>query len=528
MSWSDEAFARAKQEEKPVLLHIGATWCHWCHVMDEGTYPHGEVIRLINERFVAIRVDTDHRPDINERYNQGGWPTCAVLDADGEVLAGRLYMPPHELILLLQSCSTPGQRWVIGKAAPTALPEARATVQEVFAQLQRAFDPYHGGFGELEKFPHTAALEWLLDRKQRGETDGEMLAKTLEAMVSQALYDRVEGGFFRYATRDDWQEVHYEKLLDDNARLLHVLLRSGQHRAAAEGVARWLIRVLWRDDERAFAGSMDADESYYADISRRGTPPPVDIHVYSGWNALAAKALFRAAAAWKRPGLAGLALASLARVRTRIREDGAVLRNDGGVYGLLDEQAHVAEAFACAFQFTSDESWAIDAGRVLGFAETLHVPEGGFRDAPAGGVGLLREIRRPLLGNAALGEAAWRLAALTDNARWTTLAKNALEGAEIEAGRYGFMASPAAALRQRLERPAVVVKVCANDALFSALWIEPDPELLVRVVANGVSPGSALACSGAACARPTESLDEVRRHVGMLRGPGPSAISGAS
>lgn len=490
--------------------------------MDEGSYPHPEVIRLVNERFVAIRVDTDHRPDVNERYNQGGWPTCAILDGDGEVLAGRLYMPAHELIQLLASTSSPGQRWVIGKAPPAELPDARATVTEVYAQLKRAYDPYHGGFGELEKFPHTAALEWLVDRRAHGEDDGGMLQKTLDAMVGHALYDRVEGGFFRYATRDDWQEVHYEKLLDDNARLLHAFLRAGAgpgggHRAEAEGVARWMIRVLWRDDVRAFAGSMDADERYYADSSRTGTPPPVDLHVYAGWNALAAKALFRASAQWNRPGLAGLALAALAYIRDRLRDDGAVLRNESGVYGLLDEQAHVAEAFALAAQWTGDAAWLETAERVLGFAESLRLDQGGFRDAPAGGVGLLREVRRPLPGNAALGEAAWRVGVLTENPRWQDLAVTALDGAEREAARYGFMATPAAALAERLKQKAVLVKVKDNDTIFRAAWCDPDPALLVRKVSEGVSIGQALACSGKACARPSADWDEVRGYIGMLR-----------
>ena len=484
--------------------------------MDEGSYPHPEVVRLVNERFVAIRVDTDHRPDINERYNQGGWPTCAVLDADGEVLLGRLYMPAHELIQVLASSSTPGQRWVIGKAAATQPPDAPATAAEVFAQVERAYDPYHGGFGDLEKFPHTATLEWLLDRQQRGLVDGEMLAKTLDAMAGQALCDKVEGGFFRYATRDDWQDVHYEKLLDDNARLLHVFLRAGTHAMHAQMAARWLVRVLWRDDVRAFAGSMDADENYYADRSRMGAPPRVDPTVYAGWNALAAKSLFRAAAAWNRPGLAGLALAALAYVRDRVRADGAVLRNEAGVYGLLDEQAHVTEAFAVAAQWTGDSAWLAAAERVLAFAESLAIP-GGFRDGPAGGVGLLREIRRALPGNAALGEAAWRVHVLTDNPRWLDLAKAALEGAEAEARRYGFMAAAAGALRERVDAKGVVIKVSRNDLLFREMWCEPDPDLWVRRGSDGVSAGHALACSGAACARPTADVAELRRHVAMLR-----------
>lgn len=516
--WGEAAFAQARAEGKPVLLHIGATWCHWCHVMDEGTYTDPRVARLIRERFVAIRVDNDHRPDLNDRYNQGGWPSCAILDTTGDVLVGRLYMPAHELISLLESCSQPGQRWVLGEQPAGELVDASASVQAVWAAVKKAWDPWHAGFGELEKFPHPGVLDWLADRAALGHEEAStMLTRTLDAMAEKGLHDPVEGGFFRYATQDDWGEVHYEKLGEDQARLLRLYLRTGRHRPAAERTMAWLLRWLWRDDVGAFGGSMDADERYYH-TEPRTSPPPVDNTVVAGWNAQLAVSLVRAACVWNRPGLAVLAETAMAHVRDHLVDaDGGVHRTRGGVVGLLEEQAAVADAAATLGQYTGDPAWLELAARVLGHAEGLALPEGGFRDAPPGGFGLLRFPRRLLPPNAALGEAAWRLAALTDEPRWLALAKAASRGASLEADRYGFMAAPAAALEERLAAKTVVVKVNDHPALLAELWNAADPALIVRRVEADVPAGRALACSGRACARPVATAAEVHESIRQLR-----------
>lgn len=515
--WGPAAFERARAGGKPVLLHIGATWCHWCHVMDEGTYVDARVQRLLAERFVAVRVDTDQRPDVNDRYNQGGWPTVAVLDADGEVLVGRLYAPAHELVALLESCTQPGQRWIIGKGDAPDLLDAPAEPAAVWAAVKKAYDPWHGGFGELEKFPHPGVLDWIADRVARGEDDGGMLVRTLDAMWTRGLGDPVAGGFFRYATQDDWGAVHYEKLGEDQARLLRVYLRTGRCPDAVERGLRWVVRWLWRDDVRAFAGSMDADQGHYA-AATRGEPPPVDRTVVAAWNAQLASTFLRAAAALGRPGLAELAHAALGHVRDHLVDaDGRVRRSaESDAVGLLEDQAAVADAFAQLGAWTGDDAWLRLAARVLAATDGLRVAQGGFRDAPAGW-GLLAHVRRPLPANAALGEAAWRLAALTDDARWRAVAEEAARGAHAEADRYGFMAAPAAALQERLAARTITVKVASNPELLAQAWALDDPDLVVRRVASGVPAGAALACSGQACARPATTLDELRRQVAGLR-----------
>lgn len=536
VEWGDAAFARARAEQKPILLHIGATWCHWCHVMDQGTYTHPVVARLMNERFVNVRVDTDHRPDVNERYNMGGWPTVAILDADGEVLTGRTWVPPQEFAQLLQSVSEPGQRWSIGASAPDPVPTASVPVEAIWEAVRKGFDPYHGGFGDLQKFPHTAVCEWILDRRLSGDDDGAMLTRSLDGMAGHGMYDHGEGGFFRYATQDDWSEPHYEKMLEDTARLVALYTRAAvatgnaAWERAAQRAVSWALKHLWDDVAGAFGGSQDADEAYYAaPPGQRGAPPFVDRTIYAGWNGLMATALVRAAAAWERPGLGALALRVGELLRARIDPAGCVSRTGAGIGGLLSDQAEVAEALLSLHQYTGDRRWRDDAARAVGWAAAhLRSPDGGFYDRLPGGLGLLRHPRRPLIGNALLAEVCWRLGALgagasgagASGARWGELAGEAAAAALGEAENWGFLAANAACAAERIARPPVVVKVCESPALLAAFLADAHPEVMAVAIGRdeGVAPGHAMACSGSACARPGADLAELRRGVRMLMG----------
>ncbi|MES2638854.1 MAG: DUF255 domain-containing protein [Myxococcota bacterium] len=533
--WGEAAFARAKAEGKPVLLHIGATWCHWCHVMDEGSYPHPAVIRLVRERFIAVRVDTDQRPEINERYNMGGWPTVAVLDAEGEVLVGRTYVPAVELAMLLSSVSEPGQRWSIAPSPPEPAPEPSPGLDVLWERVKKAYDRYHGGFGDYQKFPHAGILEWLLDRRLRGVDDDGMLVKTLDAMADGGLWDKEEGGFFRYSTQDDWSVPHYEKMLEDNARLVRLYTRAATAldnpvwRARAEGSVRWALATIWQDAGvtatlGAFGGSQDADEAYYVrPLAERGPPPRVDPTIYAGWNGLMVAALVRAAAAWDRPGLAGLARQVGEALLTRLDADGRIVRAPGGVAGLLTDQAEVAEGWLHLWQHTGDPRWRDASVRALTWArDTLGAPEGGCYDAPTG-PGLLRQRRRSMVGNTAFAEACWRLGVLTGSREWLTTAGAAADTALAEGEAWGFMAANACAVRERIDRPAVTVKVWRGPLLLREILSDAHADVLglaldaAEAERLGLQEGAAMACTLAACARPSGDLGEVRRSIkGLL------------
>ena len=171
LDWSDEAFQRAKAESKLILLDIGAVWCHWCHRLDKDTYSVPEIAKYIESHFIPIRVDTDKRPDINRRYNMGGWPTTAFLTPDGRVIGGGTYIPPDQMRQTLrdirsfweksQSNPTPELDMPHPESIPIG-PLSPSIVDEILGETANNFDPIYGGFGSQPKFPSTDAHELAL------------------------------------------------------------------------------------------------------------------------------------------------------------------------------------------------------------------------------------------------------------------------------------------------------------------------------------------------------------------------------
>jgi uncharacterized protein YyaL (SSP411 family) len=328
--WSDEAFAEAKARDLPILLDIGAVWCHWCHVMDDGipgdpvhsgTYSHPEVLERIEESFIPIKVDNDKRPDINARYNMGGWPTTAFLNPDGEMIYGETYVPPARMVQLMDYISDlyKNQRDELEKEtvrmraeraralaeADATLPEAGAraldtrTAENVANAVKAAFDFAYGGFGRQPKFPHPAALLFTLERYARtGDPELRAVAeKTMQGMDSGGMYDKYAGGFFRYSTTRDWSIPHYEKMLEDNALLTKVyavasvVLGDERYMQTVRSAHGWLLSDMYDAETGTFAGSQDADEEehYYGkplDERAKLPTPYIDRTVYANWNAL--------------------------------------------------------------------------------------------------------------------------------------------------------------------------------------------------------------------------------------------------
>jgi uncharacterized protein YyaL (SSP411 family) len=255
--WEAEAFQQARNLAKPIFLSISAVWCHWCHVMDQESFTHPEVIRRINTDFIPVRVDSDKRPDINSRYNMGGWPTVAILNVEGKLIAGATYLPTPQLLTMLSSIAREPQKKTQvpseskTQAPPPSLDLDESMVQTVAGFLERTFDRSFGGFGAPPKFPQPWAIELALHlHAKTGEGKWiEMATLTLENMRNGGIYDHIDGGFFRYATRGDWDNPHYEKLLELNARMLSLYLQAYQltgemtYRVTAQGVLDYFFSI---------------------------------------------------------------------------------------------------------------------------------------------------------------------------------------------------------------------------------------------------------------------------------------------
>jgi uncharacterized protein YyaL (SSP411 family) len=295
--WGTEPFEAARREKKPVLLDIGAAWCHWCHVMDEGTYSDPEVARLIEEHFVAVKVDRDERPEVDRRYQrqvgtltgEGGWPLTAFLTPEGEVFLGGTYFPAEDAV------GRPGFRRVLREVArlwseePERVRQNADAVREALGRMARAgapsaaleelvahvredvthrFDPVNGGWGQAPKFPHPTAISFVLaDAFYRGdEAAAERARLTLERMADGGMYDQIGGGFHRYSVDEGWHIPHFEKMGVDNAALLDVYVegarrfRSERFVEVVRETVGWVREVLV-DPAGGFGASQDADNA---------------------------------------------------------------------------------------------------------------------------------------------------------------------------------------------------------------------------------------------------------------------------
>ncbi|MDP2676052.1 MAG: DUF255 domain-containing protein [Dehalococcoidia bacterium] len=506
--WGDEAFAEAKAQDKPVLLALSAVWCHWCHVMDETSYSDPGVISYVNQHFVPVRVDNDQRPDINARYNLGGWPTTAFLTPDGELMTGGTYIPPEAMLEHLPKIVTQyksnreeidrkveelRQRRAEATAAGQRGDLSPAIFGDVLRAVVQAYDPVFGGFGEAPKFPHADSIDLLLyaHRRSRDPDLLHMARKTLEFMAAGGVFDHEWGGFFRYATQRDWSEPHYEKMLEDNAGLLRNLLAlyrtSGDqaHAAAATRVIEYLSAKL-RDPERGFFfGSQDADEEFYKlpAAEREKLPEPyIDRTCYTSWNAMAASAYLEASWTLERPELADAALAALdfAWRECRQPESGAMFRyHDGAphVPGLLGDQAHTARALLDAHEVTGDSAH-LDRAETLArllldrFADRQgDGPPAGFFDVWDGGdsLGRLADRQKSIQDNAVCAELFIRLHHLTRNEEYRRVAQATLEAFAPSYHALGYFAAGYARQVDLLLEPPAAVNIVGGAESARAL-----------------------------------------------------------
>jgi hypothetical protein len=293
--WGSEAFAAAAREDRPVLLDIGAVWCHWCHVMDGESYEDPALAQFLNQNFVCVKVDRDERPDVDARYQravqamtgQGGWPLTAFLLPDGQVFYGGTYFPPDgkygrpgfravlEQVLNVyrnQRDRVSQQAVAIRRVLTEQLDEAApgevgpAVLENATERMARLFDFRNGGFGTQPKFPHPAAVGFLLHRwHDTGDASlAEMIERTLDGMARGGIHDQLAGGFHRYSVDARWVVPHFEKMSYDNAELLKAYVDGysafGHERWAevARGIVRWIREVL-ADPEGGYGASQDAD-----------------------------------------------------------------------------------------------------------------------------------------------------------------------------------------------------------------------------------------------------------------------------
>jgi uncharacterized protein len=379
--WGPEAFAEASERDVPVLISIGYSTCHWCHVMARESFSDPELAAHLNANFVSIKVDREEYPDVDSSYlaaasaftDQLGWPLTVFATPTGRAFYAGTYFPPtpsNGLPSFREVLDAMVEAWRdqrdnvedtagrLAAALVSARPSERGTLpgpvefEKVIDELLEYEDKEFGGFGGAPKFPVAPVLDFLQDRSGLGSPAEGLYRRMIEAMEKSPLRDPVEGGFFRYSTRRDWGDPHYERMLYDNAQLLRIYARAG--RPTADGIASFLLTVL-RLPDGGFASAQDSESTvdgerveggYYqldAGSRARQTPPALDEKVLTGWNGLAIGALASAGARLGKPDwiAAAVEAADLVAtgeiVRARVGSQISSARPTLEDYGMLSE-----------------------------------------------------------------------------------------------------------------------------------------------------------------------------------------------
>lgn len=563
LDWGKDSFDRARSTGKPILLDIKGSWCHWCHVMDNTSYSDPSIISTINRSFIPIRVDTDKRPDVNRRYNMGGWPTTAFLDGEGKIITGGTYIPPEQLREVLRSVLdfySKNKGKVGSKLRPVQISKSSGELTEkittdIATTIAVNFDIDYGGFGFEPKFPHTDALEYALMRHRYfGEKEMLTLAtKTLEKMAKGGMYDHIEGGFFRYSTTRDWSIPHFEKMAEDNARLLAVYLRAYQltrvqlFKEIAEGIVQYVKANLSDPERGGFYGSQDADEEYYRfDMAERKKRkvPSIDETLYTSYNALFISSFLLASEVLDNPDLGKFALKTLDRILDRSDAEGQLLHYQSDtepakLKGLLADHSTLLHAVIDAFQHSGKRSY-IDRALKLADSSLKTLQDesgGGFYDIPLeeADLGELKLRDKPLDENSAMASGLMRLSWISENEEYSKVAKRSLELFNGDYERYGLMgASYAVALDLYLNGPIGITIVGSSNSkgfddfkshalkLYSprryVLYLDPsrDSDRIARLGYDKASAPVGYVCVGKVCGPPLKDPSQIEASISSL------------
>lgn len=498
--WNDAVFERAQERRTPVLLFLRADWCRWCREMERSAFADPEVLSVLTEHFVCVRVDKDRHPEVDERYRGSGWPTLAWLDSTGELISRSGFLEPGELAQRARmiadqhagvvDASEPAVEESPAAPAGSSAPRARRTrprelgvalVDDTLGTLLETADPTYGGWGKRQKFPHPEALHFATVRwSQTGRPEVlDLVLRTLRHMQEGEIYDRVEGGFYRYATAADWSRPHYEKLLDSNAQRLMAYVEAfqalGDHsfRRTAEGILSWMQGTLLDEASGCFFRGQDADPEYarLSTPERRATRsrPPVDEQLYTNWNAMAARALLKASVVFEDDSLAERARHVLDfLVENLWDEQRGVYHYWDGTYNLpgrLSDHAYLLRSLVEAMHYSGANHYLRPALAIARFCQQeLLGPDGACHDKSAQ-VDPLRTEGHLILENAVLAEALLRLSHMARDPGLAELGRSILSAFLADYPRYGhFTAGYGRAVSLLVEEPVHVIIVGQRDA----------------------------------------------------------------
>ena len=536
-SWSRQSFEAARAQGRHLLVSVQASWCHWCHVMNDETFGDAEVRRLVDEGYIAIKVDSDARPDLAERFQDYAWPATVLLSPDAEVVvAMRGYRAPEAFGQILRDVRAGrAPRTDLGDApTPAGLDDGLRVAR---ASLDSLYDPEAHGWGRRQKYPYGAPIEHAFHRASvQGESEwGERASATLEGYAQ--LLDPVFGGAYQYSLRYGWTHPHYEKIAAVQADVLASFARGALH----TGDARWLehaenvrgyLERFFTSERGGFFTSQDADlshevtgERYYAmDEEARLAlgVPRLDTAVYPHLNGRIIEALVLLHRA--RPddeAALRMAVRAAEHLESTRADDGLFPHGDQPLAYLAD-QAWMLRGALALHEATGDARWMQSATRTAEAMQALAHDEGGWyahsEDPEA--VGVFARRRRPTVDNAVAARALIRLARLSGDDAYREHAVSALQAVSGARSlrRLGRKVGEYVMALEELAAPYVLVSVVGPDdattrALHGAAFRLSAPNRLVELGRPGQSrypfPGepAAYLCNAEACSVPVSDPD---------------------
>jgi uncharacterized protein YyaL (SSP411 family) len=459
----------AAANDRPVLMVITAPWCQYCRELLGKSFADPQVVQAVNESFVPVHVDAERRPDVNQRYGTGAWPTIAWLTPDGELIAHENFLRADELRRQLERVAEAWHRdkndirrglrelWAHrDERAQIAHGRLRREmVDDITDAMYEKFDHRHGGFGEGSKFPHPEALDFALVQvsKRGDERMREVVTLTLDRMMESPLHDIVDGGFFRFSHTPDWHTPNFEKLLDQNALVLRAYLEAYQvfgkdaYRRTAAGIVEWMLATMRDPHSGAFAGSQDGDPDWFlGDREQRSQrdAPQLDRTTYCHANAIAVSSLLKAGVVLSQPTWRAQAMVTASFLLDNLYDGQDVYHYWDGTYhlpGMLSDQAHLIRALIDASQNTGNADLLLPAEAIAERAiQRQKAPTGGFYDIlhDPGNQGSMRRRNRSILDNATMAESLVRLSYLSRRPEFYREAIAALESFAGDYKEYGY------------------------------------------------------------------------------------------
>ena len=509
----------AKRSGKPLLLVLTAPWCSHCRELLETTFADTRVQEAVNRFFIPVLVDAERRPDVNDRYGTGGWPTISYLTPTAELITQDRFLKADEMYDQLTKVAEQyaKHRDEIGEGIRELWSQksedvtdggelSTQIVEDVVDAMYEKFDHRYGGWGTRSKFPHPEAIDFALVMvaKRQDSRMKEVVNLTLDKMMEGSIHDTIDGGFFRFSRTPDWRSPDFEKVLDANSQRLRCYLEAYQlngnpaYRKTAEGIVSWMLNLMVDPDTGAFGGSQDADADYYAlDAAGRAgrEAPRLDRTIYTNWNSMAISSLLKASVVLEQPELRQRATRALHFLVENLYDgEGTVYHYWDGTYhlpGLLADQAYLIRALIDVAQHTGNSDLLMPAENIADLAITRQKSaEGGFFDIleDSKGQGPMGRRNRSILENAVMAESLVRLSYLSRRRDYYDEAIRTLESFSNDYKEYGYYVAAYGRAVDLVFYPPLTVTIVgdreseAADALRKAALISYMPSRIVQML----------------------------------------------